>query len=160
MFNAINAARCRSLGALLLATVLWSQVGCGTSHRLRQHHHGFDASQVFGGVQQHVKEFPCGHTGRTNMEEAYICAWTWPWIIVDIPLSAAADTLLLPVTIPIDLSRPVAPLREEENDDDGAHPVSDQEADVDVPPCGCGRARLDASGKRRRAREQFATTPP
>jgi|SRR6516162_7696486 uncharacterized protein YceK len=87
-----------SLTALALAFFLG---GCGTIVDMATEQH------IYGGVQNDARMI--GHPYRQNNEQE---DYFFPLVlfgILDMPLSFAADTVLLPVTITIVLTRPEDP---------------------------------------------------
>ena len=81
---------------LLVGMMLVFLVGCGTVVDLVGHH--MDGPHVYGGVRLYIH-------GHPFHDEAY---W-WPLAVlaylIDLPLSAVADTVILPFTVPYELSR-------------------------------------------------------
>jgi uncharacterized protein YceK len=83
--------------------------GCATSNALS----GKDGSPVYGGTRldaQIVAEnlSPDPKAVRDNRLERPVMVWAAMCGLADMPLSAVADTVLLPVTVPVALSKPAS----------------------------------------------------
>ncbi len=82
--------------------------GCSTINQFNND----KSPQAFGGVRNHIEDFPFGHIateliGSTSSKistKVVITLLITPLVFVDIPLSFAADTVLLPVTVPAEMS--------------------------------------------------------
>lgn len=84
----------RTVIALLCMTILASATGCGTIINLAK-----GPVRINGGARLDVHLI-----GEPEIHGQFV----WPFLlfgIFDLPLSAVLDTVLLPLTIPLDLSR-------------------------------------------------------
>jgi uncharacterized protein YceK len=82
--------------ALISAAALLALCGCGTIADSTLRH--MNGPRVCGGVRGHLVD------GYFRME-GFLVFVSLFLLLVDLPLSAAADTLILPYTIPHDLSK-------------------------------------------------------
>ena len=90
---------------LLVATMA---AGCSTINQFNNAR----SPQAFGGVRNHIEDFPFGHIateliGSTSSKistKVVITLLIMPLVLIDIPLSFAADTVLLPVTVPAEMN--------------------------------------------------------
>jgi uncharacterized protein YceK len=76
--------------------------GCGTLLDQTERGSGTTSSRVYGGVRFDAEAI------RSGVATAPGTPWEWterilglPFFVADVPISAAADTLLLPITVPI-----------------------------------------------------------
>jgi uncharacterized protein YceK len=76
--------------------------GCGTLFDQTERGPGTTSSRVYGGVRFDAEQIQYG------VATAPKTPWEWterilllPFFVADVPVSAAADTLLLPITVPV-----------------------------------------------------------
>jgi uncharacterized protein YceK len=98
------------LAATVAATAVFALTGCGTLSNLQEKPSMFfprndDAppNRIYGGVRISAEQ---GWHGLKGGAEPVAGTYRW---VVDVPLSAVADTLTLPVTIPAALERAATP---------------------------------------------------
>jgi uncharacterized protein YceK len=131
LFRGVAMGRAALALAVALAVALVS--GCGTMMNFA--HQGWDKSSVYGGVGWDVKLIPAFADGTlwNGVEEepfslkAYMITLT----ALDVPLSAAADTLTLPLTIAATVKRESA--KGTADKPSGATPVETQGPPASTP---------------------------
>jgi uncharacterized protein YceK len=79
----------------MLLLLLASQNGCATFFDSTGHHIGGDGPRIYGGVRFSFEVFAQYH----RHVEAVV------FLLLDFPFSVMADTILLPITVPYELSR-------------------------------------------------------
>lgn len=95
----------KSIAALLVATMA---AGCSTINQFNND----KSPQAFGGVRNHIEDFPFGHIateliGSTSSRistKVVITLLLTPLCPVDFLLSFAYDTVLLPITVPAEMN--------------------------------------------------------
>ena len=103
--------RCILLGSLVV--IVASQSGCGTifGNFMVPCIWGSCCSEpetrIYGGVRLHAEEWQHRSSEAFAARQVSTLDIMWYWLIsvIDIPLSFVADTLTLPITVPIELSR-------------------------------------------------------
>jgi uncharacterized protein YceK len=95
--------------------------GCATAHNLKHER------QIYGGVRLDAPAVPCILSGfsPTHPPQDGFSVVLGTWALTDLPFSAVADTLTLPVTVPAALARQLGKQESaQESVDQPAKPVS------------------------------------